>query len=389
LEIGLMTGQPYIRVIVTAASAILFIVAASYALGALARLVARLTGASRVKQENTFAGYVFAAPWIVGFLIFVVVPLGFSLYWSLTDYRVTSNVPPNWVGLDNYTRLILKDAGFRASIVNTLFLTVLGLPLQMAVALFLAVLLNQKTRGERVFRMAFYLPVILGFNTAVLLCWRLMLNTGTGIINQLIRALSKAFPPFGYLNRAAIFVTELANAFFLGISNGQFNQLVKIWEAGFPAENRVPLWVQSPLWSKMSVVLLMIWGCGAMMLIFLAGLNNIPQELHEVAQVDGANGWKRFWKISFPLLTPYIFYNLVVGLINSLQIFEPIYVLYRDNQPLVPSAISMVYYLWQASFRHFEMGYGSAISWLVLVLILLITAIQFKVQDRWVTYDLY
>jgi len=117
--------------------------------------------------------------------------------------------------------------------------------------------------------------------------------------------------------------------------------------------------------------------------------DNIPKELHEAAEVDGANGWQRFWKISFPLLTPYIFYNLVVGLISMLQIFEPIFVLYRDNQPIVPSAISMVYYLWQASFRHFEIGYGSAISWLILIIILIVTTIQFKMQNRWVTYDLY
>ena len=125
------------------------------------------------------------------------------------------------------------------------------------------------------------------------------------------------------------------------------------------------------------------------MLIFLAGLNNIPKELHEASEVDGATGWKRFWRITFPLLTPHIFYNLVVGLINALQIFEPIFVLYRDNEPLVPSAISMVYYLWQASFSHFEIGYGSAISWVILFIILIITFIQFKLQDRWVTYDLY
>jgi len=384
-----MVDNPYLSAILTAIAAILFIIISSYGVGLFARWIAKIMGASRIKQENTFAGYLFASPWIVGFLIFVIIPMGFSLYWSFTDYRVTSNAPPNWVGFDNYAQLILKDDGFRASIVNTLYLTVIGLPLQMAFALILAVILNQKMRGERIFRMAFYLPVILGFNTAVLLAWRLMLNTGTGIINQLIRSAIQVFPPFGYLNRASIFVQELISAFFLGINNGTFNLLVKVWTSGFPAENRVPLWVQSPLWSKMSVILLMIWGCGAMMLIFLAGLKNIPRELHEAAEVDGANNWKRFWKISFPLLTPYIFYNLVVGLINSLQIFEPIFVLYRDNQPLVPSAISMVYYLWQASFRHFEIGYGSAISWLILLFILVVTLIQFKMQDRWVTYELY
>jgi len=384
-----MFNNPYTDLLVTAIGALIFIAVTSYGLGALARFIAKKRGATPKEQENTFAGYMFAAPWITGFLIFVIIPLGFSLFWSFTDYRVTTSAPPNWVGLDNYARLILQDSGFRASIVNTLFLTVVGLPLQMAFALLLAVALSQKLPGERVFRMAFYLPVILGFNTAVLLCWRLMLNTGTGIINQLIRSLSNAFEPFSLLNRGLIFVQEIVSAFFLGISSGKFTLLLKVLETGFPAANRVPLWVQSPLWSKMSVVLLMIWGCGAMMLIFLAGLKNIPRELHEAAEVDGANGWQRFWRISFPLLTPYIFYNLVVGLINSLQIFEPIFVLYRDNEPLVPSAISMVYYLWQASFQHFEIGYGSAISWVILLIILAVTVVQFKLQDRWVIYELY
>jgi multiple sugar transport system permease protein len=384
-----MPTNPYLNVILVAAATVALIIVFSFALATAARFVARLAGATHARQANTFGGYLFAAPWILGFLIFVVVPMGFSLYWSFTDYRVGANVAPNLVGLENYTDLLFNDSGFRASIVNTLFLTVVGLPVQLGVALLLAVFLNQKLHGERVFRMAFYLPVVLGFNTAVLLCWRLMLNTGTGIINQLIRALSAAFPPFGYLNRGVIFVVELVNAFFLGLGSGKFTLLLNVWEAGFPAANRVPLWVQSPLWSKMSVVLLMAWGCGAMMLIFLAGLKNIPKELREAAEVDGANTWKRFWSISFPLLTPYIFYNLVIGLINSLQIFEPIYVLYRDNQPLVSSTISMVYYLWQASFRHFEIGYGSAISWLIFVMILVVTAIQFRMQDRWVHYELY
>jgi len=384
-----MLDNSYINVLIYAVAAIVFIVISSVAVASLARAIAKLGGATRRKQGNTFAGYLFASPWIVGFLIFVVVPMLFSLYWSFTNYRIASATPTRWVGLTNYIQLITKDNDFLSSIINTLFLTVLGLPLQMGVALFLAVLLNQKMHGERIFRMAFYLPVILGFNTAVLLCWRLMLNTGTGIINQIIRAVDNAVPPIGYFSRSVIFIQELFSAFFLGITNGSFTLLGKVWAAGLPAANRVQLWVQSPLWSKMSVVLLIIWGCGTMMLIFLAGLNNIPRELHEAAEVDGAGGWKRFWKISFPLLTPYIFYNLVVGLIAMLQIFEPIYVLYRDNQPLIPSTISMVYYLWQATFSHFEIGYGSAISWLILIIILVVTLIQFKMQDRWVFYDLY
>ena len=123
-----------------------------------------------------------------------------------------------------------------------------SLPLQMAVALFLAVLLNQKLRGERVFRIAFYLPVILGFNAAVLLCWRLMLNASNGIINQILRTLY-VFPPFNYLSRAVIYIVEVVNGFFLGINNGNFTLMNKVIESGVPAANRVPMWVQTPLWS--------------------------------------------------------------------------------------------------------------------------------------------
>ncbi len=384
-----MYQNPYINVILNAFLAVIFIVVSSLAVALLARSIAKLFTATRIQQQNTFAGYLFASPWIVGFLIFVAVPLGFSLYWSLTNFRIASNKPIEFIQLANYIKLLTSDGSFRASLINTLYLTVIGLPLQIGFALFLAVLLNQKMRGEKIFRMAFYLPVILGFNTAVLLCWRLMLNGGTGIINQLIRAMIKLIPPSGYVVRALIFVQELFSAFFLGINNKNFNLFNKVLSAGFPAANRVPLWVENPMWSKMSVVMLIVWGCGTMMLIFLAGLNNIPKEFHEAAQVDGASGWRRFWKISFPLLTPYIFYNLVVGMIAMLQIFEPIYVLYRDNQPLISSAISMVFYLWQVTFRQFEIGYGSAISWIILIIILVVTLVQFWMQKRWVEYDLF
>lgn len=382
-----MFKNPYVSTLLMSAATVVFIIACSYALGYAARALSKRAGHSERKQQSVFAGYFFVAPWLVGFLLFVLIPMLTSLYWSFTDYRITHEI--NWVGLDNYVHLLLEDREFRASLVNTLFLTVVGLPLQVGVALFLAVLLNQRTRGERIFRMSFYLPVILGFNAAVLLCWRLMLAAGNGIINQIIRALSAMSPLFSFINRLVIYMVEVTNAFFLGVSNQNYTLFHNVIETGFPAANRFPLWVQNPLWTKMSVILLMIWICGTMMLVFLAGLNNIPKELHESAEVDGATGWTRFWKISFPLITPYIFYNMVVGLIAALQIFEPIYVLYRDSSTLAPSAYSIVYYLWRATFRFNQIGYGSAISWVVLVLILVVTLIQFRLQDRWVTYDVY
>ncbi len=382
-----MKSNPYLYTLVWAGITVIFIVIASIVVGRLAGYVVRLLGGTKKQQSNATMGFTFASPWIIGFVIFVVAPMLASVYWSFTNYKIPNL--PSFVGAANYIKLILQDKDFRGSLVNTLFLTVIGLPLQIGVSLFLAVLLNQRSRGERVYRMAFYLPVILGFNTAVLLCWRLMLSTGTGIINQIIRAFSNSFLPFNYLVRAIIFVTEIINAFFLGLSSGNFTLFNKTIATGFPVAGRVPLWTQSPLWSKMSVILLMVWICGTMMLVFLAGLNNIPRELQEAAEVDGASPWKRFWNISFPLITPYIFYNLVVGMIAALQIFEPIYVLYRDNATLAPSAYSMVYYLWRATFRFNEIGYGSAISWVIMIIILIVTFIQFRLQNRWVQYELY
>ena len=150
-----MMSNPYLNALITSAGAVIFIIATSYGLGVLTRWIAKKRGATARVQEHTFSGYLFAAPWIVGFLIFVLIPLVFSLFWSFTDYRVISSKPLQWVGLENYSYLILKDKGFHQSITNTVYLTVLGLPLQIGIALFLAVLLNQKLKGERVFRMAF------------------------------------------------------------------------------------------------------------------------------------------------------------------------------------------------------------------------------------------
>jgi multiple sugar transport system permease protein len=378
--------NPYLNTIAWAVGTVIFIIVASVGLGSLARLIARRRGASPVVQGRVFAGYAFAAPWILGFFIFVAAPMIASLYWSFTQYHPPD--APEWTGLDNYIRLITQDKDFRAALLNTLFLTVVGLPLQIVVALGLAVLLSQRMRGERIFRAAFYLPVVLGLNAAALLCWRLMLNANTGIVNSVIRQISEVFPPFGWANRAFIYVMETANAFFLGLQNGNFNQLDAVTSAGFPAADRVPLWLQSPLWTKTSIVLIMVWSCGAMMLIFLAALYNVPKEITEAATVDGATPRQRFRHVTLPLITPALFYNLVVGTIAAIQIFEQTYVLYRDTPTVAQSAYSVVYDMWRATFRFNDMGYGSAISWLLLLIILVVTLVQFRLQNSWVQYDL-
>src|SRR3954451_16585439 len=313
-------NNPYLTTLMWVAGAVVFILVSSFGLGSAARRVARWRGASEVKQGRTFAGYMFAAPWIVGFFIFVVTPMLASLYWSFTKYSPPSS--PEWVGADNYLRLLTEDKDFRAALFNTLFLTIIGLPLQLIVALGLAVLLSQRLKGERIYRASFYLPVVVGLNAAALLCWRLMLNANTGIVNLVLRQASEIFPPFGWGVRGFIYVMEMANALFLSLQNGNFTRLDQVVQAGFPAIDRVPLWLQSPLWTKTTIVLIMVWSCGAMMLIFLAALYNVPKEIQEAATVDGASPWQRFRHVTLPLITPALFYNLVVGTIATIQIFE-------------------------------------------------------------------
>lgn len=378
--------NPYLNTLLWAAGTAVFIVLSSLVIGNVARWVVAQRGGTEQRQGSTFAGYFFASPWLTGFFIFVVGPMLASLYWSFTNFRVPE--PAEWVGLENYTRLLTSDDDFRAALINTLFLTIIGVPLQMFAALGLALLLNQGRRGERFFRAAFYMPVVLGLNAAALLAWRLMLNANNGLVNTTIRGLRDNVPGFGLLNRAFIWVMELSNALFLGLQQWNFTLLEKTWMAGFPGPDRVPLWLQSPLWTKTSIILLMVWGCGAMMLIFLAALYNVPREVYEAAEVDGANGWQKFRYITLALISPATFYNLIVGTIAAIQIFEQTYVLYRDSPTVAVSAYSVVYYLWRATFRFNDMGYGSAISWLLLLIILGITLVQFRLQDRWVQYDL-
>jgi multiple sugar transport system permease protein len=381
-----MPTEAYTQTLAWAAGTVLFIGLACLLLGGTARAVVRLRGGGRMRADNAFAGYFFAAPWIVGFVIFVLGPMLISLYWSFTTYALPD--PPVWVGPDNYARLLSgADRDFRSALFNTLYMTLLGLPLQLGVALGLAVLLSQRVRGQQLFRMAFYMPVVLAGNAAMLLSWRLMLNTNNGIINTLIREASRLFPPAGWLNRAAIFAVELTSNAFVSLETGSSAALVKAWQAGFPGPDRVPLWLQSPLWAKPSVVLLMMWGCGTMMMIYLAALYAIPREIEEAAEVDGASGWQRFRFITLPLISPATFYNLVVGIIATLQIFEAAYSLTTNGGP-GRATYFVAYYLFRSTFRFNQIGYGAAMSWILFALILAITAVQFRAQRRWVQYDL-
>jgi multiple sugar transport system permease protein len=234
--------------------------------------------------------------------------------------------------------------------------------------------------------MIYYLPVMLAANSAMLITWRLVLNPNNGILNTLIRMVESVFPFLVPVRQVVVWFTELTNAAFLGLQRGDFNLLQQTVARGLPGPDVMPLWHQSQLWSKPAIIFIGVWSCGAMMMIYLAALCSVPTHLYEAALVDGANGWQRFWRITFPMISPATFYNLVVGIIATLQIFEQSYVL-TDNGGPAQSTYFVAYYLWRSTFRFNKIGYGAAMSWILLVLILVLTLIQFRLANRWVYYE--
>jgi len=380
----LSEANPKLYTLVWAAATVLFIILSSLAVASLARLLARLFKKDRLYQQRTFGGYLFASPWIVGFLLFVLVPTGLSLYWSLTRYELPN--PPQWLGLDNYVKLLTGDPDFRVSLLNSLYMTLFGLPLQLGTSLVLALILYQKLRGERAFRIIFYLPVMLASSTAMLTAWRLVFNPNNGILNLVLRGLGKSFRPADWLIRAAVYIGDLAGSLFTGLQRGNFNTLQSTLAQGFPRTGVVPLWHQSPLWSKPALIIIGVWSSGAMMLIYLAALHGIPTEILEAARVDGASSWQLFRRIMLPLISPATFYNLVIGIITTLQIFEQAYVLSDAGGP-AQSQYFVAYYLYRSTFRFNKVGYGAAMSWILLLILLIFTLFQFRLSTRWVHYD--
>ena len=362
-----------------------FMIVSGLCMAGLARLIARLRGRNRLYQYKTFTGYLFASPWITGFVIFVLGPTLLSLYWSFTNLRIGE--PAELVGMKNYVDLF-KDRNFITALFNSFYLTVIGVPLQMAAGLGMAVLLNQRIRARSFFRLIYYLPVLLATSTAVLFTWRLMLNANNGVINSILGALNKG--PLHYLVGAGIFVTELTSAAFMALQTGNTKILEKIVAMGFPGPERLPLWLGADglafLWNKPSVIIILMWSAGAMMVIYLAALSGVPQTFYEAAKVDGANAWQRFRHITWPMIAPATFYNLIIGMIATLQIFEASVSLVRDggqNQALY----SVAYYLWRSTFRFNKVGYGAAMSWVLLAIIVILTVIQFRSQGKWVYYQ--
>lgn len=289
----------------------------------------------RRARRQLLKGLFFISPWIVGFLMFSLYPIAASFYYSLTAYSVLQK--PNFIGLNNYQVMFFEDKLFWKSLYNTLYYTAGAVGLGTIAAIAMAMLLNMKVRGQAFYRTIFYLPSITPL-VASSIVWLWIFNSQFGMANSILRLFG--MDPIG--------------------------------------------WLTSPVWSKPSLIIMAVWGLGGAVVIYLAGLQDVPQELYEAAQIDGANGWQQIRNVTLPLLTPVILFNVVTGLIGAFQYFTQIYVMTAGG----PGDTTLMYslYLYRTAFEFFKMGYGSALAWFLLLVILACTYAIMRSSGQWVHY---
>ena len=291
---------------------------------------------SALQRTNTRNGLLFVMPALIGLALFTLYPVVSLLYYSFCRY--TALKPPIWTGLANYEAL-MHDRLFAESLWNTAYYTIFAVPLGIIVAFGLAVLLNAKVRGLAFFRTIFYIPSIVPVVASSVL-WLWILNPQYGLINLALGA--------------------------LGIAG--------------------PGWLASPTWSKPALILMSIWGVGASVVIYLAGLQDVPQDLYEAASLDGASGWKKTWHITIPFMSPYIFFTAVMGIIGSVQYFTQAWIMTGGSGSPANSTMFFAMYLFQNAFQLFKMGYACAMAWLLFVVILGATLLLFKSSARYIYY---
>ena len=299
---------------------------------------ARSRGLSPLVLRDLRNGLLFIAPWLVGLVVFTLYPILASFYYSFTEYDIVS--PPKFVGLANYQALLTSDPLFYQAVGNTLFYAALAIPLNLVVAVLIAMLLNINVRGLSIYRTVFFLPSILP-DIASAMLWSWILNPQFGLVNALLKRLH--LPTVG--------------------------------------------WLSDPLWAKPALLLIGLWGFGASLVIFLAALQDIPQHLYEAAELDGANTVQRAWHVTIPMLTPTIFFNLVLGMIGAFQYFTTAFVLSQGSGGPAGSTLFYAMLLYRNAFNYFKMGYASAMAWLLFAAVFTITWIIFKTSGRWVYYE--
>lgn len=286
-------------------------------------------------NREAFHSYVFMSPAILGLLIFTIGPLLASLYLSFTDYNIITD--PEWVGLANYAEMFQERLFWQALRVSAIY-SVVSVPLGLTLALGLAVLLNHTMRGILVFRSIYYMPTVIS-GVGVAMLWRWLFNAEFGVINVLLGK--------------------------VGIQG--------------------PAWLLDANWALPALIITSLWGLGGTTLIFLAGLQGIPQELYEAAEIDGAGRLSQFRSITLPLISNVTFFNLVLGIIGALQVFTDAFVITRGGPNHATLFLSV--YLYQHAFQYLNMGYAAAIAWFMFVIVMLLTLLVFKSSPLWVYYE--
>ena len=291
----------------------------------------------------------FASPWIIGFICFVGGPIFFSILFAFTRFDVIS--PAHWVGLDNFKDVFHTDL-FYKSLWNTAYM-VIRVPLTMAASLAIAMLLNRALRGMGFYRTICYMPANVPIVAAALL-WTWIFNADSGIINSTLRWIYETGP--------FVWIQHLLHVNFT-----------------------VPLWLDDANWSKPSLIIMSLWSAGGGMIIWLAGLQSIPQQLYEAASIDGASKWGQFWNVTIPMLSPYILFNSIIGVIKTLQIFDEAFVMTQGGP--ANSTLFYAYHLFREAFQYFRMGYASALAWILFLIVLALTMLQLWLSTKWVHYD--
>ena len=298
-----------------------------------------LAGYKRRERRRLLSGLLFSSPFWLGFLLFTVVPMAASVYFSFTNYGVLT--APKWVGIKNYLDLP-KDPAWLHALANTVAYAVLAIPLSVGLGLLVAILLNQKAKGIAVWRTIYYLPSITPI-VAYAVLWKWMLSRDYGVINAIVG--------------------------LIGIK---------------PID-----WLSDPYWIIIAFVMTSLWGVGGTMVINLAGLQSIPTDLSDAARVDGAGPVQVFLNVTWPMMTPVLFYNLIIGIVGAMQSFTFFFTLTQGWGNVSYTDVGSVYmiYLYRVAFQLYRMGYGSAMAWVLFVIILALTLLVVRTSRRWVYYE--
>ncbi len=287
-------------------------------------------------RRNQRLGLLFASPWLIGFAVFIAYPIAASLYYSFCSYDAIR--PPRWVGIQNYQRMFGEDDLFWKSLSNTLYIVVIGLPLGLAASLGIALLLNQKLKGMAFYRTLYYLPSITPIVASSIL-WLWLLNPDMGLVNLGLTKVGVADPPS---------------------------------------------WLTDPAWAKPALILMGLWGAGGSMVIYLAGLQDVPESLYEAASLDGANRFQQLRNVTLPMLSPVILFNLIMGLIGAFQYFTQAYIMTNGGPEDATTFYAL--HMFNRAFMDFKMGYASAMAWILFLLTLAAALFVFRTSARWVYY---